>query len=216
MIDKLFQDIRQDIIEMNIETYSLFPTNIVRTDFRGFITPEDHSTMMQSVDMLIENGVYTDNELTPKYQTSVILFHDDAPPIWQKLKQTFYQACQNYLQATPGFTGNQDALEFTGAGAWCYKGWKSLNATETNPWHHHNPSFLSGVYYLKVPGDWSVGGTEFHDPRTAPAHGTQNQCIAPQEYTWIIFPGWLSHKSNYVNTEEPRYVIAANMYVKVR
>ena len=69
---------------MNCEVYNLFPTNIVRTDFKGFITSQDHQEMMQSVDMLIENGVYTDNELTPKYQTSVVIIQEEAPPIWQK------------------------------------------------------------------------------------------------------------------------------------
>tara|TARA_B100000085_G_scaffold50919_1_gene44193 strand:- start:1000 stop:1614 length:615 start_codon:yes stop_codon:yes gene_type:complete len=202
-------------MSFDIQTYSLFPTNLVRTDFKGFITPQDHQEMMDSVDMLIENGVYTDNDLTPKYQTSVVLFQDNAPPIWQKLKSTFYQACENYLKATPDFTGQQDSLAFTHSGAWCYKGWRSLNNNQSNPWHHHNPAFLSGVYYLKVPGDGSSGGTEFHDPRTAPALGGRFQSIPPQEYTWAIFPGWLSHKSNFVDTDEARYVIAANMYVKV-
>jgi hypothetical protein len=79
---------------------------------------------------------------------------------------------------------------------------------ESNPWHHHNPAFLSGVYYLKIPGDGTVGGTEFHDPRTAPALGTRNQSVEPVENSWVIFPGWLQHRSNYVDTEEPRYVIA--------
>ena len=119
------------------------------------------------------------------------------------------------MKATPDFTGQQNNLAFTHSGAWCYKGWRSLNNNQSNPWHHHNPAFLSGVYYLKVPGDGSSGGTEFHDPRTAPALGTRFQSIAPQEYTWAIFPGWLSHKSNFVDTDEARYVIAANMYVKV-
>ena len=66
-----------------------------------------------------------------------------------------------------------------------------------------------------VPGDGTTGGTEFHDPRTAPAHGTRMQEILPIENTWIIFPGWLSHKSVQLPLEEPRYVVAANLYVKI-
>lgn len=201
---------------MNCTIHELFPTRVVRTDTSGLITKEDQEMMMRSVDQLIEMGQYTDNELTPKYQTKLLLFRDDAPLIWKKLRQTFYEACELYLQAVPSFTFNQDAIELNGAAAWCYKGWKSLNERETNPFHHHNPAFLSGVYYLKVPGDWATGGTEFYDPRTAPAHGTQMQCVAPQEFTWVIFPGWLGHRSNFVNTEEPRYVIAANVYARVR
>ena len=114
------------------------------------------------------------------------------------------------------FCQNQDALEFTGSGAWVYKGWKELNSAEGNPWHDHNPSFLSGVYYLHDPGDGTTGGTEFHDPRTAPAHGTRMQEVLPIENTWIIFPGWLGHKSCQLPLEEPRYVVSGNLYVKIK
>lgn len=201
---------------MQYQTHELFPTNVVRVNCEGLITKEDQEMMIQSVDQLIEMGLYTDNEFTPKYQTQVVLFQEDAPPMWQKLKTSFYGACKTYLEVVKDFTGNQHALEFTGAGAWAYKGWKSLNKIESNPWHHHNPAFLSGVYYLKVPGDGTTGGTEFHDPRTAPALGTRQQSVEPIENSWIIFPGWLQHRSNYVDTENPRYVIAANIYTRVK
>jgi hypothetical protein len=113
------------------------------------------------------------------------------------------------------FCQNQHRLDFTGSGAWAYKGWESLNKGEDNPWHDHNPAFLSGVYYLHDPGDGTSGGTEFHDPRTPPAHGTRMQEIMPIENTWIIFPGWLSHRSRQLPLEEPRYVVSGNLYVKV-
>jgi hypothetical protein len=201
---------------MNCQIHSLFPTHIVRTDTSGFITLEDQDMMMKSVDQLIEMGMYAQGDLIPKYQTHVMLFQDDAPPIWHKLKKTFHDACETYLKAVPDFCRNQDCVEFTASGAWAYKGWKSINGKEGNPWHHHNPAFLSGVYYLKVPGNEPAYGTEFHDPRTAEAHGTRFQSVPAQEFTWIIFPGWLSHKSIQADSEEPRYVIAANMYAKIR
>jgi hypothetical protein len=126
-----------------------FQHTIVRTDTSGFITPEDQNMMMQSVDQLIDMGMYAQGDLIPKYQTHVMLFQEDAPPIWKKLKKTFHDACETYLKAVPDFCRNQDCIEFTASGAWAYKGWKSINAKEGNPWHHHNPAFLSGVYYLK-------------------------------------------------------------------
>ena len=194
--------------------YDLFPTHIVRSKCPS-ITPEDKQEMMDCTDWMIEQKMYTDNELTPKYQTWVMLFRDDAPPIWQKLREEFYNACRNYLTVVNEFCQNQESLEFTGSGAWVYKGWKALNRAEGNPWHDHNPAFLSGVYYLHDPGDGTTGGTEFHDPRTAPAHGTRMQEILPMENTWIIFPGWLGHKSVQLPLEEPRYVVSGNLYVKV-
>ena len=196
-------------------TYDLFPTHIVRSKCPS-ITPQDKKEMMDCTDWMIEQGMYTDNDLTPKYQTAVILFRDDAPPIWQKLRQEFYNACDKYLQVVEGFCANQQALEFTGSGAWVYKGWESLNKTQSNPWHDHNPAFLSGVYYMHVPGDGKSGGTEFFDPRTAPAHTTRMQEIAPIENTWIIFPGWLGHRSRQLPLEEPRYVVSGNAYARIR
>ena len=116
------------------------------------------------------------------------------------------------VEVAPDFAG----VEFTGSGAWAYKGWKSLDNGESNPWHDHNPTFLAGVYYLHDPGDGTCGGTEFHDPRTAPAHGTRMQEVLPIENTWIIFPGWLGHKSVQLPLEEPRYVVSGNLYVKIK
>ena len=194
--------------------YDLFPTHIVRSKCPS-ITPQDKQEMMACTDWMIEQGMYTDNELTPKYQTHVLLFRDDAPPIWQKLRQEFYNACQIYLQSVDNFCQNQNALEITGSGAWAYKGWDELDEGEANPWHNHNPSFLSGVYYLNDPGDGTAGGTEFYDPRIAPAHGTRMQEVLPIENTWIIFPGWLAHRSCQLPLEEPRYVVSGNLYVKV-
>ena len=195
--------------------YEVFPTHIVRSKCPS-ITPQDKQEMIDSTNWLIEQGLYADDENTPLYQTKVLLFRDDAPPIWKKLRQEFLNACNTYLQVVEGFCANQQALEFTGSAAWVYKGWESLNKTQSNPWHDHNPAFLSGVYYLHDPGDGTCGGTEFHDPRTAPAHGTRMQEVLPIENTWIIFPGWLSHKSCQLPLEEPRYVVSGNLYVKIK
>ena len=201
--------------QIEVMKYQCFPTHIIRSKCPS-ITPHDKQEMMACTDWMIENKMYTDNEFTPKYQTSVILFRDDAPAVWLKLREEFYNACRNYLNEVDNFVQNQDALGFTGSGAWVYKGWKSLNKVETNPWHDHNPSFLSGVYYLHDPGDGTTGGTEFFDPRKSEAHGTRMQEIVPIENTWIIFPGWLGHRSIQLPLEEARYVVSGNLYVKVK
>ena len=201
--------------QVEIMKYDLFPTHIVRSKCPS-ITPEDKKEMMACADWMIDQGMYTDNDLTPKYQTWVMLFRDDAQPIWRKLREEFYNACANYLRTVDNFCANQDAIEFTGSGGWVYKGWKSIDQKETNPWHDHNPTFLAGVYYLHDPGDGTTGGTEFCDPRKAEAHGTRMMEIMPIENTWIIFPGWLAHRSVQLPLEEPRYVVSGNLFVKVR
>ncbi len=195
--------------------YDCFPTKIVRYSCENIINPYDKKDMMDCTDWMIENEMWTDNEFTPKYQTDTTIFANNAPPVWHKLRATFFNACREYLKVTPDFCQNADNLNFISSGAWVFKSWKSLNDTQSNPWHDHNPAFLSGVYYLHDPSDGTTGGTEFYDPRKSEAHGKRMQQVAPVENTWIIFPGWLNHKTWEVESEEPRYVIAANAYVEV-
>ena len=201
--------------EQQIMKYACFPSYIVRSKCPS-ITPQDKQEMMDCTDWMIDQGMYNESELIPKYQTHVILFRDDAPAIWLKLREEFYNACRLYLKSVDSFCPNQNSLDFTGSGAWVYKGWKSIDQQESNPWHSHNPACLAGVYYLHIPGDKTTGGTEFHDPRMSEAHGTRMQEIAPMENTWIIFPGWLPHRSRQLPLEEPRYVVSGNLYVKVK
>jgi len=198
-----------------IKLYDCFPTKIVRYSCENIINPYDKKDMMACTDWMIEQGMYTDNDFTPKYQTITTIFANNAPPVWHKLRATFFNACREYLKATPDFCQNVDSLNFLSSGAWVFKSWKSLNDTQSNPWHDHNPAFLSGVYYLNDPSDGTTGGTEFFDPRKSEAHGKRMQQVEPVENTWIIFPGWLNHKTWEVESEEPRYVIAANAYIEV-
>ena len=201
---------------MKYQEYKLFPTHVLRFDCSEIITQSEVYTMISDIDKICEDGRHIQNdEKTPKYQSKPILFLEDAPEIWQKLKYTFLDSCQHYLNLVDNFTNNQTALKFTGARAWFYKGWKSFNATQGNPWHNHNPSFLSGVFYLSVPSKGTEGGTEFMDPRANECHAPTAQLIEPMNLTWVIFPGWLYHKSNYCDTETPRYVIAADSYIRV-
>ena len=191
-----------------VEITQIFPSNLVRSKCPS-ITLDDKEDMIKSIDWMIENNMYANHPLVPKYQTFTCLFRDEyfdqhhpsSPhPIWKKLKETFYQS--------------QDTLQFTGTDAWAYKGWDSLDKTQSNPWHDHNPSFLSGVYYLHIPGDGTIGGTSFNDPRTPAAASSIHYDMLPVENTWVIFPGWLGHRSIQVPTEEPRYVVSANLFVR--
>ena len=205
-----------------VEITQIFPSNLVRSKCPS-ITLDDKEDMIKSIDWMIENNMYHDLPLVPKYQTFTCLFRDEyfdqhnisSPhPIWKKLKETFYQSCRNYLTVVKNFCESQNTLQFTGTNAWAYKGWDSLDKTQSNPWHDHNPSFLSGVYYLHIPGDGTTGGTSFNDPRTPAAAASIHHDMLPVENTWVIFPGWLGHRSIQLPIEEPRYVVSANLFVK--
>ena len=58
---------------------------------------------------------------SPHIHSSPSCLH--APPVWHKLRESFYQACRNYLEGVDEFCLNQEYIEFAGAGAWAYKGW---------------------------------------------------------------------------------------------
>ena len=85
--------------------YDLFPTHIVRSKCLS-ITPQDKQEMMDCTDWMIEQGMYADNELTPKYQTNVILFRDDAH-LFGEVKRRILSACRNYLTVVNEFCQNQ-------------------------------------------------------------------------------------------------------------
>ena len=195
----------------------IFPTHVVRFDASEVFLKHEIEIMIDDIEKTIrEKTLMQYDEQTPKHQSKPFLFKDKGDKIWQKLQNNFILCCQNYLQIVPNFVQNQHDMEFVDARAWFYRNDGELNKVEKNPWHNHNPSFLSGVFYLHVPGDGNSGGTEFHDPRSPESHETRFVEFPPMNLTWVIFPGWLYHKSNYPkNTTDFRYVIAADSYVRV-
>lgn len=132
---------------MRYQKFELFPTHVIKFDLSDVITQDDVTAMITDIDAICaHDNLMQNNELTPKHQSKPILFLPDAPAVWQKLKQTFLMCCDTYLKQVPNFVNNQDTMEFTGSRAWFYKGWKSLNVGQSNPWHGHTPSFLSGIF----------------------------------------------------------------------
>lgn len=201
---------------MRVQEFKLFPTTVLKFDVSDLFSKEEIYHFITDVDKICQiDELMQLGELTPRYQSYPILFKENTPAHWQKLKQSFLTCCEYYVKTVDHFTKNKEAIKFTDARAWFYKGWKSLNATQANPWHNHNPSFLSGVYYLKLPEENKGSGTEFSDPRIPEAHISYNQAVEGTQHTWVIFPGWMSHKSGSCDTEDPRITIAADSYVKV-
>lgn len=201
---------------MGIIEHKLFPTTVLSFESSAF-SEQDRNTMVGIIDMLMDiPGLLVINERVPRYQSEQVLFHEGAPDVFERLKNSFVDACAEYLKRVPGFLSNSEYIKISCTNAWFYKSWKDLmNAGEhlARPWHDHNPATLSGVFYLKVPGPSSTSGTEFIDPR-------KNQCISKSciistpvvDLGWTIFPGWLQHRSTYTSTDEARYVIAADAY----
>jgi hypothetical protein len=189
---------------------NIFPTSIIQCDCSDVITEEDQQQMIDNVNYLIESGKYIDTQSHPKYQTNTNLFNSKN---WEKLRSTFIDSCFFYLENVKNFVYNQEKLKPFHLNSWAYKSWKSINLESgLRPWHNHNPAFLSGVFYLKIPGDQKYGGTEFSDPRFSQCSMDINYMSTPIELTWIIFPSCLYHRTVFIDSEEPRYVISADIY----
>jgi hypothetical protein len=199
---------------------NIFPTSVLRFDASSMITEKDVEIMKQEIDSIIDDKTHMQiNELTPNWQSIPILFNPKFvknTALWEKLNYTFYMACNTYLKEVENFVNNQDNLSFLSFRAWFYKTSEdsiSYQSSTTNPTHNHHPSFLSGVFYLEVPSDAEGGGTILCDTRQLTS--TRDVLLDSMNLSWIIFPGWMNHRTGPFKCNTPRYVIAADSYVGV-
>ena len=101
--------------------------------------------------------------------------------------------------------------------------WVNINGPgHFNRRHSHDPhhgTFLSGVFYVKVPED--SGRICFHDPRphisTAPDmkyynNGDNAWCLETEPNVLLIFPPWLEHSVEVNESSENRISIAFNLF----
>lgn len=207
---------------MNLQYTSIdiFPTRVMKFLVKDLIAGSDVELMIQDIDSMIREDRHMQNTpLTPRYQSMPVLFNENfmQKQHWNKLARTFIDCCYIYTQQTQDFIRQPDKMELTGVRGWFFKSQRSINHTQDAPWHDHSPALLTGVFYLRVPGDHTrEGGTMFRDPRGAGSCVSRDVEITPDELSWVIFPGWLGHCAHVCDTEDPRYVVAADCYVKVR
>lgn len=94
------------------------------------------------------------------------------------------------------------------------------NRGHANATHHHPGSWLSGVYYAKVPSDPDKAGSiGFRDPNLARTYNHMyyrtvqaDTCyIPPAAGRLVMFPGWCEHFVGPNETDEDRIAIAFNI-----
>lgn len=99
--------------------------------------------------------------------------------------------------------------------------WSMINKKgHANSVHIHPDSWLSGVYYPKIPSQAELAGELcFHDP-IAPRTFTRSFYrsaqaevfkVAPQEGLMVIFPSWFEHSVKPNMSDEDRISIAFNI-----
>jgi hypothetical protein len=174
-------------------------------DFSSVITEQDNNIAIGIIKEIIADGNYFAN--SPKYQTKENIFAR-AEDIWLKYRMSFLFSVFLYL-------GRE--VKVSNMMAWSFM--TNLEGAENreNLWHHHwHPSkpeskIMSGIFYLDIPNDvkdLDYCGTEF-----AP-EGLESDVkffVRPSKYNWLIYPGDKWHRPGIVQSNEYRFILAADV-----
>ena len=172
-------------------------------DWNHLIQDSHRELMMNDIRSLIDQGRYWTN--CPKYQTTDNIFGLQGD-YWVNMKMSFIWSCFAYLKTD---------VQIKSIKSWSYM--TSLKYTEEDRdtlWHTHEREgsrVVSGVYYLHVPKDVNTvtAGTEF-SPR-GPERTEDRLFAEARQGQWAIWPGSAWHRPGVLQSEEDRFIIAADM-----
>lgn len=171
-------------------------------DWSNLIDDHARRRMCDEVEKGIRAGKFWHN--SPKYQTNWNVFSTPSQD-FINLKMSFIWSCFAFLAREVKIQNIQ---------SWSFM--TSLKTAEDREtlWHHHNhnpkTTTISGVYYMSIPDDVDLltAGTEF-----AP-NGVEGDNKFITEWRtghWIIYPGKLWHRPGIVQSQQDRYIVAADM-----
>lgn len=171
-------------------------------DWTGLISQEARNQITHDIDLAISEGHYWKN--SPPYQTDINMFGLQTQH-WNNLKMSFIWSCFAYMQRE---------RQIKTIKSWGYK--TNLNTQEDRDtyWHQHMRDenlVVSGVYYAKMPMgcDPATSGTEL-------AHNTpqgDTEYVPAKEGHWLIFPGKTWHRPGILESNDWRYIVAADMEI---
>ena len=175
-------------------------------DFSSLITKEDNKQIATISKSIIDSGQYFTN--SPKFQTKENLF---ARPeqVWLKMRQSFIYSCFMFL-------GRE--VKIKNMMSWVFMTSAKDAEDRNNLWHNHHISdnngttdTVSGIWYVYIPKDVSnpdLTGTEF-------TLGVPDQdasfFLKPKDLTWAVYPSKLYHRPGITDSNEYRFVFAADM-----
>jgi hypothetical protein len=181
-------------------------TQLVRKfNFSSVITAEDDAVACNIIKGIVADGNYFTN--SPKFQTKENIF-SRPEPIWLKYRMSFMFSLFMYL-------GRE--VKVSEMMAWSFM--TNLQSAEDreklwhNHWHPKNPNskMFSGVYYLHIPSDVKdrdYCGTEIA-PNGAEQHG--KYFVTPTVGHWIIYPSETWHRPGIVQSNQYRFILAADI-----
>ena len=181
-------------------------TELVRKfNFSSVITAEDDAVACNIVKGIIADGNYFTN--SPKFQTKENIF-SRPEPVWLKYRMSFLMSLFMYL-------GRE--VKVSEMMAWSFM--TNLQGAEDREklWHNHwhpknlNSKMFSGVYYLHIPSD--VKDRDYCGTEIAPNGAEQDgkYFITPTPGHWIIYPSETWHRPGIVQSNQYRFILAADI-----
>ena len=172
-------------------------------DWNNLILTSHREAVVQDVSGAISEGKYWEN--SPKFQTNFNVFASQGEH-WTNLKMSFLWSCFAFL-------GRE--VQIKNVQSWSFQ--TSLKHAEDRNklWHHHNHNddtkTVSGVYYCQLPED--VKDLEKAGTELAPVspEGEGNFFVPWKTGHWMIYPGSVWHRPGVVQSQQDRFILAADM-----
>ena len=169
------------------------------------ISADDNSEIQRISKEIIDSGNYFTN--SPKYQTKENLF--SRPEfVWLKMRQSFIYSCFMFLGREVRINNIMSWVFMTSA----------KDAEDRNLlWHNHHVSdnngatdTVSGIWYVHIPttSNPDLTGTEFS---LNPPTFDDSFFLKPNNLTWHIYPSKIWHRPGITDSDEYRFVFAADM-----
>ena len=181
---------------------------IDKYDWSSLIKQDDANQLKTVAKEIIDSGNYFKN--SPKYQTMENLFARPEP-IFLKMRQSFIYSCFMFL-------GKE--VRIKNIMSWVFMTNQQGQADEdkSDLWHNHHISdndgtsdTVSGIFYVHIPKDvtvYNTAGTEF---ALSYPNFDDTTFVTPKELTWIIYPSKLWHRPGISDSDDYRFVFAADM-----
>ncbi len=178
---------------------------VKKFNFDSLITHQDNVEACTIIKNIIDSGNYYTN--SPRYQTKENLFIR-SETVWLKYRMSFLFSVFLYLGREVKVFNMQ---------AWSFM--TNLEGAEDrdNLWHHHwhpkhpESKMMSGIWYLSIPEDVhdiDTCGTEIA-PNGPEKDG--KYFVTPSKGNWIIYPSDTWHRPGIVQSNNYRFILAADV-----
>jgi hypothetical protein len=174
-------------------------------NFSSLITENDNQEACNIIKNIVASGNYFTN--SPKYQTKENIFGRQEA-VWLKYRMSFLFSVFMYL-------GRE--VRVSNMMAWSYMTNMSTHEDREKLWHNHwhpqNPGakMMSGVWYLHIPED--VKDRDYCGTEMAPNGPNEDGklFVTPTNNHWLIYPSNQWHRPGIPQSEQFRFIIAADI-----